>query len=207
MVFFFGGGDETVGATNDDVVTWLVASRLPFGGEDLLVLSVLVFGVVLAATKASAASCSNSVAANKRQSVAFIFLFRNNMGRLSRRLIGVLLCGDPAVGEKFVSAFSDILRFVPVVAFDISVEEETVEVLAVWRTASSVVFLPLLLEIVGTRIDLVDEEDNGTASMEEGISRDGGVIIAAFASAIFSDRETCLEVVIGGCRRGSTSIR
>jgi len=74
-----------------------------------------VIRVVLAATNASAASCSNRVAANRRQSVALIFLFRNCMGRLSRRLTGVLLCDNTSVGEKLTSAFNNILRFVPVV--------------------------------------------------------------------------------------------
>jgi len=98
---FFTGSDVMAGGTND-VVVWLIPSTLMFERD------------MLAATNASAASCSKRVAANRRQSVAFIFLFRNPMGRLSRRLTGVLLCDDPTVGEKLTSTFDGILRFVPV---------------------------------------------------------------------------------------------
>lgn len=87
-----------------------MAGKIPFETADLL---LEVFGDLLDATNASAASCSNRVAANNRQSVAFIFLFRNPMGRLSRRLIGLLLCDDSNEGEKLVSTLDEILRFVP----------------------------------------------------------------------------------------------
>lgn len=87
-----------------------MSGKMPFEVADL---SLVVLSDLLDATNTSAASCSNRVAANRRQSVAFIFLFRNPIGRLSRRLIGLLLCDDSNEGEKLVSAFDEILRFAP----------------------------------------------------------------------------------------------
>ena len=97
-------------AGTKDASAWLVEVKLLVMRDGVLLVALID---VPAETNASAASCSKRVAANRRQSVAFIFLFRNPMGRLSRRIMEALLDGDPSVGERLVFSSDGILRFVP----------------------------------------------------------------------------------------------